>query len=70
MDKSDYIKENVRVEGFDGEAKISPLGKVWIDIGTSDFSKKLQWLKLAQMYKHVLLDALLEFERSTRTRSV
>ena len=39
VDKSAYVKENVRVEGFDGEAKIIPLAKVWIILGTSDFSK-------------------------------
>ena len=76
VDKSEYVKENVRVEGFVGEAKIIPLANVWIDIGNFRFQQKVAVFKccpdllLGANVRTCILDALLGFERSTRTLKV
>ena len=67
----------MRVEGFYGKAKVVPLAKVWIDIGDFRFQKRVAELEscpdgmlLDADVQTCILDALLDFERSTRTPKI
>ena len=77
VDKREYVKENVRVEGFDGKAKVIPLAKVWIDISDLKIQAKScragelsSWHVVRCKCTTCILDALLDFERSTRTPKI